>query len=74
MVSSRDAYFDYEHIVSDHLSFAFGITDYDSNRESIDDDSYATISAGYKQWGFGASGFVKLKTRNCTQAELHVNG
>ena len=74
MVSSRDAYFDADHVMSENLWYAFGLTAYDSNQEWIEDPSVGVLSPGYKQWGTNNASFVKLKTRNCTEAELHING
>ena len=76
MISSRDSYFNAEYEFSEDLAYAFGITAYDSNPESIEDPSYGVMSAYYKTWGFEDSvgvEFKPLKTRNCTQAELHIN-
>ena len=77
MVSQRDAYFDSDKIFSENLMYAFGITAYDGNREIIEDPSYGVLKPYYKSWGIKpGSGvdFESLPTRNCSQAELHVNG
>ena len=78
MVSSRDSYFTSDFVYSNNLMFAFGITVYDSNRESIEDPSYGVLKPYYKSWGIKAgyetADWEELPTRNCTEAELHVNG
>mmetsp|Transcript_3475 Transcript_3475/g.4613 ORF Transcript_3475/g.4613 Transcript_3475/m.4613 type:complete len:112 (-) Transcript_3475:1558-1893(-) len=74
MVSSRDSYFSADHVHTDGLWFAFGLTEYDSNPMPIEDPSIGVVRPGYKQWGTDATSFVDLKTRNCTEAELHING
>lgn len=48
MVSSRDAYFSADHVMTENLWFAFGVTAYDSNREWIEDPSIGVLSPGYK--------------------------
>ena len=53
MVSSVDAYFDSDYVYSGNLMFAFGITDYDSNPDPIEDASYGMMKAYTKSWGFG---------------------
>ena len=76
MVSQRDAYFDADQIFSEGLMYAFGITAYDSNREPIEDPSYGVIKPYYKSWGIKTSSgvhFEELPTRQCTDAEFHVN-
>jgi len=54
MVSSQDSYFgtDFEFNSDDGLMIAYGLTAYDSNYESIEDDDYGTLQAFYKTWGF----------------------
>ena len=76
MLSARDSYFDYNYEYSENLAIAFGITAYDSNQEIIEDPSYGVLNPYYKTWGFTDSVEVKfeaLKTRPCTEAELHIN-
>lgn len=53
MVSSRDTYFptEFEFTSDDGLMIAFGLTAYDENYESIEDDDYGTLKAFYKTWG-----------------------
>lgn len=75
MISTRDAYFDEDYVFSNGLQFAFGITSYDDNRESIEDPSIGTIIAAYKSWGFNeenASNFEQLPMRPCTASELKI--
>ena len=76
MVISRDKYFDDEFIYKKNLWFAFGITAYDSNRESIEDPSYGVLHPAYKEWGLGGSGagFSQVRSRECTTRELHILG
>lgn len=76
MISARDSFFDADHIYSRNLFYAFGITAYDSNPESIDDPTYGEIKPYYKSWGLKEKAgvhFEPLPMRNCTQAELHIN-
>ena len=74
--SSRDAYFDSDFVYSDHLWYAFGVTAYDSNPESIEDPSIGEVKAYYKTWGGLASDSVQgihyeeIPLRECTEAEL----
>ena len=75
MVSSVDAHYDSNFVYSDNLMFAFGITAYDSNPDPIEDPSYGVMKAYKKRWGFGGGSEIwELPTRDCTDAELHVNG
>ena len=60
MVSSVDAFFDAEFVYSDHFMFAFGITAYDGNRESIEDPSIGLLKAYTKSWGIFASSGIHL--------------
>ena len=76
MISARDSFFDADHKYSRNLSYAFGITAYDSNTESIDDPTYGEIKPYYKSWGLKETAgvhFEPLLMRNCSQAELHIN-
>ena len=76
MLSARDSYFDYNDEYSENLAIAFGITAYDNNQEIIEDPSYGVLNPYYKTWGFEDSvgvEFEPLKTRPCTEAELHIN-
>ena len=78
MISVIDSNFDADHVFSKGLMFAFAITIYDSNPYSIEDPSIGTLNAYYKTWGLdpehGGVKFEKVPTRNCTEAELHING
>ena len=77
MVSQKDAHFGPDYVFSEGLNYAFGITAYDSNREPIEDPSVGVLKAFYKSWGIKEGGgvdFEELPTRNCTDAELHING
>ena len=58
------------------MQYAFGITAYDSNQEPIEDPSIGVLKPYYKSWGIKGPGvdFEELPTRNCTEAELHING
>ena len=51
MVSQRDAYYDADFIYSNGLAFAFGVTQYDSETESIEDPSIGVLRPYYKSWG-----------------------
>ena len=76
MYSARDSYFDTDFVFQNDLWYAFAITAYDSNQESIEDPTIGTLEAYYKSWGLVGDGgvhFEKVPTRNCTEAELHVN-
>ena len=72
MVSSRDSFFptDFEFTTDDGLMIAFGLTAYDENYESIEDDDYGTLKAFYKTWGMkDAPGeqFTEVPTSFCTR-------
>ena len=58
MVSSKDAAFDTHEIFSENLMYSFGITAYDSNRESIEDPSIGVLKPYYKSWGLVGDGGV----------------
>ena len=76
MESSRDTFFSDEFIFSQNMWFAFAITAYDSNPESIEDPSIGTVNAYYKTWGLGedvSTVFTPIPTRPCTEAELYAN-
>ena len=77
MVSQTDAYFTSDDVYSENLMFAFGVTAYDSNPEPIEDPTIGVLRPYYKSWGIkagiGGIDFELLPTRNCTQAELHIN-
>ena len=52
---------------------AFGLTAYDENYESIEDDDYGTLKAFYKTWGMAdAPGveFTEIPSAPCTRAQL----
>lgn len=51
MISSRDAYFDADFVLSDGLRFAYGLTDFDSGQDPIDDPSYGNLVAYTRSWG-----------------------
>ena len=56
MNSVRDSNFSPEEVVisSDTgLNFAFAITDYDDNRESVEDPRYGQVFAKMVTWGLG---------------------
>ena len=74
MVSSVDAFFDYDFVYSGDVMFAFGITAYDSNPDPIEDPSYGVMRAYKKRWDTGFFEIEEVPTRECTDAELHVNG
>ena len=78
--SSRDAFFDTDFSYSENLWYAFGVTAYDSNPEPIEDPSIGVVKAYFKTWG-GLAGddvqgvhFKELPVRNCSEAELQING
>ena len=74
MVSQRDAYFNSSYVhESDKMQYAFGLSAYGSDRESIEDPSYGMLKPHYKSWGFDTDDFFEeIPTRPCTKAELHV--
>ena len=78
MVSTIDSHFDSDFVFSKGLMFAFAITVYDNNPNPIEDPSYGVVSPFYKTWGLDSDDpgvkFERMPTRNCTEAELHVNG
>ncbi len=66
MISAMDSFFDADYVYSRNLFYAFGITAYDSNPESIDDPSYGELKPYYKSWGLVGGGgvdFEPLPTR-----------
>ena len=54
--------------------YAFGLTAFDANRESIEDPSYGVVKAFYESWSSESADTRELPTRDCTEAELHING
>ena len=77
MVSTRDAYFDQEYIYSQGLMYSFGISNYDTNYEPIEDPSYGVLKPYYKSWGIKEEGtvdFEEIPTRECSETEFHING
>ena len=72
-----DAFFDSDYEYTTGLMFAFGVTAYDSNPEPIEDPTIGVLRPYYKSWGIhagiGGIHWELLPTRECTQAELHVN-
>ena len=75
MLSSIDSHYDANFEYSENLNYAFGVTAYDSNPESIDDPTIGLIKPYYKSWGIipgGGVHFEPLPTRPCTNAELHI--
>ena len=78
MVSQRDSFYSADFTYSNGLAFAFGVTAYDSETESIEDPTIGVLKPYYKSWGLVANGqsvdFEPLPTRECTKAELHVDG
>ena len=60
------------------LQYAFGITAYDGNQESIEDPTIGTMKAYYKTWGLSELAadvlFEEIPSRNCTVADFHVLG
>ena len=76
MFSVTDSFFDTDEIYSRGLSYAFGISAYDSNPDPIEDPSYGVLLPYYKTWGIVAGGgahFEPLPLRECTEAEFHIN-
>ena len=78
MVSSRDSFYDASYVKDDNIMFAFGITKYDSNPYPIEDPTIGVLKPYYKSWGImkDAKGvhWQELPTRECTEADLHING
>ena len=72
----QDSYFSADDIFStdnDGLQFAFGITSFDSNTESIEDPDYGHLSASYLTWGLSEEFGIQheeIPIRNCTPGEL----
>ena len=62
-LSHEDSYFDYKQIWSseDGLQFAFAITAYDNEQESIEDPHYGELLAAYYSWGMGDDMSVSLE-------------
>lgn len=77
MISQWDSFYNASHVQSEDLMFAFGITVYDSNPDPIEDPSIGVLKPYYKTWGIFEGGgvhFEEIETRNCTKAELHIDG
>jgi hypothetical protein len=82
MVSARDSFFptDFEFNTDDGLQMAFGLTAYDDDYESIEDDDYGTLKMIYKTWGIddedeaNGEGFVEVPSAFCTPAQLGMVG
>ena len=74
MVSQRDAYFNSSYVLdNDKMWYAFGLSAYDSDPESIEDESYGMLKPSYESWGLDNEEFFQpIPTRPCTKAELHV--
>ena len=70
MVSQREAYFDADFQYSNGLAFAFGLTVYDDETESIEDPTIGTLKPYYKSWGLKENkqgvDFEPLPMRECT--------
>ena len=56
MVSQRNAYYETDFVYSNGLAFAFGLTQYDSDPESIEDPSIGVLRPYYKSWGIKGDG------------------
>ena len=71
----QDSYFSADDVFTseDGLQFAFGITSFDANTESIEDPAYGYLTASYVTWGltgeFGVQ-YDEIPIRNCTPGEL----
>ena len=75
MLSVRDSYYgtDFEFTSDDGLMIAFGLTQYDSNQEIIEDPTYGILNGYYKSWGIiqkSGTDFTLLPTTQCTRAQL----
>lgn len=57
MVSQREAFFSTDKTFSDGLWYSFGLSEYNSDREPIEDPSYGVLTPYYKTWGLGEDGF-----------------
>ena len=80
MVSTKYAYFEDDFVYSEDLWYAFGITSYDNDRNPVEDPTIGVLKAFSKSWG-GIDGsdehgvkWTELSVRECTEAELHING
>ena len=51
MVSQRDSFYSSDFTYSNGLAFAFGVTAYDSETESIEDPTIGVLKPYYKSWG-----------------------
>ena len=76
MVSTRDSYFssEFEFTTDNGLMIAFGLTDYQNNREPIEDADYGTLRAYYKYWGMEGDDaqvyWQQLEAKTCTPEQL----
>ena len=75
MVSVRDSYIseDFELTTDEGFMIAFGITAFDNEQLSIEDDTYGKLKGYYKTWnaseGQGVT-FEEIPTSKCTRAQL----
>ena len=71
---TREQFFDTDFVYSENLMYAFGLTAFDSYREPIEDPSIGVVKAYYESWSAKSVETRELPTRDCTEAELHING
>lgn len=48
---TREQFFGTDFVYSENLMFAFGLTAFDNQRESIEDPSFGVVKAYYESWG-----------------------
>ena len=80
--SIKDSYYSMEDVFPDDIDdleydnfkIAFGITAYDGNEESIEDERYGRIYARFETWGLGGEQFQEINTHPCTDEELGFHG
>ena len=77
MTSTKDYYFSNEYQTESNLMYAFGITAYDMNGESIEDPSIGVLKPYYKTWGNDGSeineiSYIPVAMHQCTEQELQI--
>ena len=76
--SLEDSAFDDTEIWStgNGLEFAFAITDFDDEQESIEDPSYGQLLAQYQEWGLEnlhGNGFFPIPLKSCSHEDLGLD-
>ena len=78
MASSRSAYYTPDNVFRKRFMFAFGLTAYDSEQESIEDPSIGVLKPYYKSWGIlhpdeDTEELTPLRYHECSRSELRLD-